>query len=93
MSQIDVKSDFSRNEPAIIECCQSCRYYKEYESIADEEEEDDEDEDEGTAEFPDDYSGVCRRYPPRIFPGITPISVYPDVSGRKGWCGEYMPGL
>lgn len=95
MSQLDVKSEFTRNEPVIIECCQSCRYYKPYPaSDEDEPEEDDEeDADAEDAEYADDYSGVCRRYPPRIFPGITPISVYPDVSGRRGWCGEYMPGL
>ena len=91
MSQIDVKNDFSRDTPAIIECCQSCRYYKEYPSISDGEDEEEEADDEEETEFAED--GICRRYPPKLFPGLTPISVYPDVSGRKGWCGEYTPGL
>ena len=63
--------------------CQSCRYYFEFE---DPEPDDDSDD----IESPDDLTGTCRRYPPTVYPGLTPISVYPDVSAA-GWCGEYMP--
>jgi hypothetical protein len=59
--------------------CAECQYYLEYDDLDPEEMEE------------DDYTGVCRRYPPVVFPGITATSVYPDVSGPKGWCGEFMP--
>jgi len=60
--------------------CATCRYYQEYEDL----EPDD-------IESPEDYTGICRRYPPTVFPFVNPISVSPDVSGPTGWCGEYTP--
>lgn len=62
------------------EACLTCRYYQEYEDLEIED-----------LESPDDLTGVCRRYPPRLFAGLTPIAVYPDVSRKSGWCGEYTP--
>lgn len=62
--------------------CQSCRYYFEFE--------DPEPDDDSDIDNADDLTGTCRRYPPTVYPGLTPISVYPDVSAA-GWCGEYMP--
>lgn len=74
------KIEESRNH---AEACQECRYYQEYEDMEPEDKEDD-----------TDLTGVCRRYPPQInlaYPA--PISVYPDVSGPTGWCGEFTPKL
>jgi hypothetical protein len=60
--------------------CNECRYYQEYDEL----ETDD-------IESPEDLTGICRRYPPAVFPGVSPTSVYPDVSGPTGWCGEFTP--
>lgn len=62
------------------ERCDVCRYYQEYEDLEPED-----------VESPEDFTGICRRYPPVIFAGLTPTSTNPDVSGQTGWCGEYMP--
>lgn len=70
----------TKNGEATEENCGSCRYYQEYEDV---EPEDPEEEDA--------FTGICRRYPPVVFPGLTPTSTYPDVSETTGWCGEYMP--
>lgn len=72
------KSELEK-EPGTQETCQSCRYYLEYDDL----EEDD-------IESPDDLTGICRRYPPIVYPSLTALSVCPDVS-RINWCGEYMP--
>ena len=74
------------------EACGNCRYYAEYEDDEpggddDADADDDADEDEDAP-----ATGYCRRYPPRVFPGLTPISVCPDVE-KSAWCGEYMPKL
>ena len=60
--------------------CATCRYYQEYEDL-----------DPHDIENTEDYTGICRRYPPTVFPFVTPISVSPDVSAATGWCGEYTP--
>lgn len=64
------------------ESCEICRYYQPYSE-----------EEELEIESPDDYTGICRRYPPQVLTGISATSTYPDVSGATGWCGEYMPKL
>lgn len=69
----------SERESVKPDICQSCRYYLEYEDL-----------NEMDLETPDDLTGICRRYPPAVYPGLTPLSVSPDVP-RNGWCGEYMP--
>lgn len=67
------------SESISTDSCQFCRYYLEYEDLEDTDVEDS-----------DDLTGICRRYPPIVYPSLTPMSVYPDVS-RNGWCGEHMP--
>lgn len=67
-------------EPNGEELCGTCRYYQEFEDL----EPDD-------IESPEDLTGICRRYPPVVFPGLSPTSTYPDVSAATGWCGEYTP--
>ena len=68
------------------EACHNCRYYQTYLEHEGQTEDDPEQE--------SDYTGVCRRYPPQLFP-IYPDSMilYPDVIGATGWCGEYTPKL
>jgi hypothetical protein len=71
------------------QCCGLCRYYQSFEQDEgiEEEEEDDEEEDD-----PEAVTGYCRRYPPHYFPNIpVAISAWPEVSGKKGWCGEFIP--
>ena len=72
------KSEVEKTSDA-QESCQACRYYLEYEDL-----------EEIDIESEDDLTGICRRYPPVVYPSLTALSVYPDVS-RNGWCGEYMP--
>ena len=69
------------------EACIGCRYYLAYEFMEDSP---GEEEDEEESEF----TGVCRRYPPQLFL-IYPesMSMYPDVVGATGWCGEFTPKL
>ena len=72
------------------EACGNCRYYSEYEDEEPGQDEDDADQDDEDEDAP--ATGYCRRYPPRVFAGLTPISVYPEVE-TTAWCGEYMPKL
>jgi hypothetical protein len=89
----------SEKEENLGDRCALCRYYKEYPP---EDRDDEDDLDDLPADMREDIedfadqvtgsiSGWCRRFPPRIFPGLTPISILPDVSGKYGWCGEFMP--
>lgn len=69
-------------------CCAVCRYYQAYpytDLEADLDDEEDEDEEE------EELTGVCRRYPPIVIVGIPVTFIHPDVSGKRGWCGEFMP--
>lgn len=72
----------SRESTRSAESCNNCRYFKELEDLEDEDRSD-----------PEIITGICRRYPPRLFPGIPyATSEYPEVCGSTGWCGEYTPG-
>lgn len=70
------------------EACNDCRYY-----LADDIEDMEEDHDEEESPF-EEYTGVCRRYPPSIFLMYPePICQHPYVIGTTGWCGEFTPKL
>lgn len=70
----------TRSKPTQEDACVSCRYYQEAEDL----EEDDRDD-------PETITGICRRYPPVTIPGVDTVSVYPEVVGSTGWCGEFTP--
>jgi len=69
-----------KKQQRIVEQCGTCRYYLE------------DDEFEPDPDEPDAPTGVCRRFPPRILPGITgAVALFPDVSKTNDWCGEFVP--
>lgn len=61
--------------------CENCRYYSQYDEFDPEDLKDD----------PDITTGNCRRFPPVTLPGYISQSVFPEVSGPYGWCGEFTP--
>lgn len=80
----------------IVQSCGSCRYYQSFPEEPDDEDDDDKDngdEDEDDAEPADAelITGVCRRYPPHPSSCSCHQSLFPEVSARSGWCGEYTP--
>lgn len=74
------------SEKSISQSCGSCRYYKPFETDEEQNTDDEEEEDD-----PETVTGVCRRYPPQLFPGIVSTTAWPEVSDKSGWCGEYTP--
>lgn len=68
-------------QSSLEETCGTCRYYLEDPEV-----------DEAIDPDDDEMTGICRRYPPVVYPGYAPASVYPDVS-QNGWCGEFVPGV
>ena len=55
--------------------CASCRYYHAF-------------EDEDPDADPDEPTGDCRRYPPRLL--LSRETMFPQVP-KGEWCGEYVP--
>lgn len=82
-----MKFSSSTREKSVKPTCGLCRYYKAFEHdeepVAGDEEEEEDD--------PEAVTGICRRYPPALFPGIVSTSAWPEVSARTGWCGEFTP--
>lgn len=78
-------STTSREKPP-APSCGLCRYYKAFEVEEEPEPQEEEEEDD-----PEAVTGICRRYPPALFPGIVSTSASPEVSAKTGWCGEFMP--
>lgn len=73
-------SKLKNQEQQKIQSCAGCRYYLEYDDL------------ETDPEEPDAPTGVCRRYPPKLFPGSPmAVSLFPDVSKDVDWCGEFLP--
>lgn len=79
-----MKTSFPAREKSVAQSCGSCRYYKPFENTEEEAEEEEDDDDP-------EVTGVCRRFPPALFPGIVCSTAWPEVSDKSGWCGEYTP--
>ena len=79
MSSLRLPMGKARESMRQIESCSICRYY---EPFPDEDGDPDED---------DEPTGICRRFPPVTIAGADTVSVYPEVSGLTGWCGEFTP--
>jgi hypothetical protein len=86
------------SEKNTVQACGACRYYLQFPKEDPDEEEEDEDDDDDEDEDDDDdepdpemITGICRRYPPYPSECGCRVSLFPEVAGKTGWCGEFLP--
>ena len=78
----------AKSKDELVQSCGICRYYKKFEPDEEEPKTDDEEEEE---EDPETVTGICRRFPPTLFPSVVSTTAWPEVSAKTGWCGEFTP--